>query len=345
MGSGSLLSSSISPVWCVSPFQSAQQWSSSSGAPQVLGRHLPPAGPCTHSTMLLLPLPSVCASGGHFGCLVMGCGSAADCTWKQLCNSTEPAIQLLLSPPDAMQSSCCLLQLSHLPQELLHLAHLWQAGLLSCPCLRRSLYSPSAVWVLHCSLVLQQPCLRWRHWPLSAEMVQIPHQSCSLALRWVPSILPWESGGMSAPDLCRWLQNGAWLLVDFTCLHLASGRPSSALSPSLHTLPRKLLHHDLSACPGHVLLATVLTRAAYFGKRDWPPFLLASHMPGQSATLIRAAGSWWVSVLSRAFPGWGRSSHCLWATLSCSAVEHTCTRSDHLCGCHISVLPSSCSFP
>lgn len=132
----------------------------------------------SHSATLLLPLPSVHASGGGFGCLAMGCGSAANCTWKQPSNSTEPAIQLLLSHSYAMQSSHSCLQLSHLPQELLHLTDLWQAGLLPFPAPEET--SIRFLQSQFCTAVSPAALSAWRHWPLSGQMVQVAHQSCSL---------------------------------------------------------------------------------------------------------------------------------------------------------------------
>lgn len=133
---------------------------------------------------------------------------------------------------------------------------------------------------------LQQPCV-WRHWPRSGQMVQIPVRAAAFAPRSVPTILPWQSGGRSAPDLCRWPQNGAWLLVDFTCPLLAMECPSSesSLLSRCHTMTR------LPA------LAPVLARVPTLGRG------IGHHDSWPGTCHIRAACSSWVSVLPWGFPG------------------------------------------
>ena len=71
-----------------------------------------------------------------------------------------------------------------------------------------------------------------------------------------------------------------------------------------------------------------LPRAALCGSGVWPPLILARPMPRQPLSLVRAAGSWWVSTLSWRFPGSGNPA--LHVAIPCTAAEHACTRADRL---------------
>lgn len=84
-------------MWQVFHFQSAEQWRASALL-QLL------AIISYNSSTLPALLPSVYFSGRGFGCLAMGCGSPADCTWNQLSNSFSASLVLhSLSLPPAAQ--------------------------------------------------------------------------------------------------------------------------------------------------------------------------------------------------------------------------------------------------
>ena len=138
---------------------------------------------------------------------------------------------------------------------------------------------------------------------------------------------------MSALDRRRWPQNGARFLgyVDFEPLRLASGTPLLRRGALL----RELQCHALADAPRPVCpsrsphsWSPTLPRAALCGSAVWPPLLLARPMPRQPLSLVRAAGSWWVSTLSWRFPSSGNPP--LHVAIPCTAAEHACTRADRL---------------
>lgn len=134
-------------------------------------------------------------------------------------------------------------------------------------------------WGLHCTAASPFNSSVWAE-ALAATGVDgadPPVRAAAFALRWVPTILLWGSGRMSALDLYRWSQNGAWLFG-----YVDSWRPSppskrcSPCSPSWANCCTMFC----SQCSWSL----VLPRATLCVSGGWPALLLALPMP-QSATL------------------------------------------------------------
>ena len=134
---------------------------------------------------------------------------------------------------------------------------------------------------------------------------------------------------MSALDLCRWSQNGAWLLgyVDFQPLHSASGMSllrrgtGPACPPAPTTMPR----------PGcrTTPWSLALPRDALCGSGVWPPLLLAPPTPHQPLSLSRETCRLLAGLRNLlVFPRLGKTP--LHVRTPSSAVEHACTGADRL---------------
>lgn len=129
---------------------------------------------------------------------------------------------------------------------------------------------------------------------------------------------------MSVLDLQTWSQNGdsCWVMWTSSLSTQPMECPSFKEVPSLCALLHKLPHHTLADMPrpGHWSSPGLPFEGVRVG-HHYPCPRLVIH------SLVRAAGSWWVSALFWNFLSSG--TH-LFTMKLCSAAEHTYTQADCL---------------
>lgn len=242
-----------------------------------------------HSSALLPFFPPVCAGGGMFG--VFGYWLQAHCRLCLEPGNCFPASLMLLSVLIASCSSTTRCRMSST------WAHPLQAGLcLSLP--GRRVWVLPAAWILHCSLSLQQLHLRGGISHHQGDGAASPPGAAAFALRRVP------------PACLNGQVGWAPLMVTEWCP--ADGLYGLQVPPlSQHNAPPLKRHPPApTAVPGPGCLcwswcSWLQSSWGWLCRTEAWPLLTPGPAYHSSATLVWAARSWCVSVLSVGFPGSG----------------------------------------